>query len=350
MKKKVAIILVGIVIVLMLIVFFVVKNKKNKNVVQWTTYTIRKPEDLILSGKVVSKAEQRVQYNSLLGEITKVNVVNGAQVKAGDVLLTYSSQSNQNSLKEKQALQAQYTTNITNLENDLFLANEKLTKAKNENNDTDKQNAETEINSLETSLTTYRDQLTDINAQISTLENTSETVVTANFDGKAKVDETAKSDNSKPVIVLYSNDLLIDTSVTEYDVEKLKSDQEVTVASTNQSRQVSGKINFVGTIPVSEDTVVSNYKVQATLNEPIPLGYSVQVKVPQNEVNVPAKVVLDDKDQKYVFKYVKGKASKTKVKAEVMDGYTRITEGLQIGDKVIENPKGVKDNMDVNVK
>lgn len=384
-KKSIALISFIILTVIFLILFFYIQNKNKTTENSYALYKVKQQEDLVFSGKVQAADSQRVTYDQSLGNITEINVKDGDEVKAGDVLVTYSSESNQFDLVEKNKMQEQYNSNIANLQSDLSNQKEHVENIKNwitnikeeigkvntwdESSDKSNrlsqlqtelseaqqalQSAETQIGSIESSITTYKDQLAGVNASIATLENTRQKVITAGFDGIAKVNVKGQTNSSEPVVTVYSKEQVVKTSVTEYDIEKLTQEQLVKVSYVNQDKNVEGKIITIDAIPESDTENVGSYQVEISLVDDIPLGYSVQVKVSQPEVRIPNNVIVEEQnnDEKnyYVYKYEKGKAIKTEVTIERKENYSRILTGIKYGDKILVKPEGLKNNMDVKV-
>jgi len=422
------------IIALGLIVIFIYARKSNSYTkVKYDVYEITQPNNLTFSGKVQSTDKQTVTYNQSLGDITSINVEDGATVNAGDILLTYSSGSNQNTLDEKKRMQSQYSTNIANLENNLSEektqlsnVNDRVTKLKNEIKNTNtwsdssdktnklselqtelseaqqvQQSTESSIQSIENSIISYHDMLSDVNASIDTLEKTAETVITANFEGVVNVNKDGLTNSSTPIVTVYGKEIVISITVTEYDIEKLAMNQTVSLSYTNQTEDVEGTISFISTAPESDSDTVTSYRVEISIADSIPLGYSVQVSVPQDEIRIPvesvitetnvesiiedsesinaeaAKVESETEDSEsetedsestdsesdiqtdssnittyekhYVFKYEDGKAVKIEITIEKFSNYIIVTDGLSAGDIIIENPIGVVDQMEVSI-
>lgn len=388
-RKMILILIIAVLLLGMILIgFFYGKGKKENVGKSYMLYEVTQPEPLTFSGKVQVADKQVVSYDSSLGNITEIHAKEGSGVKTGDPLITYSSENNLNNLEEKRKMQEQYNTNLDNLKTELDAqygersnVNDWIVNIKQElqntyawDESTDKanriselqltlteaqqalQSAETKISTLENSVQSYEDQLVSVEASMETLENTKQNVITANFDGIVKVNEKGRTDSSEPVVTVYSKKQIVSTSVTEYDIEKLKIDQSVTLSYVNQSKEVKGRVTTVDAIPESDTDNVGSYPVTITPEDPIPLGYSVQVKVPQEELRIPKDAVITEKDTKdgkkegnYVFRYEKGKAIKTQITIEEQDNYSKVLSGLEDGDEILEDPAGIKDQMKVDV-
>lgn len=351
MKNKKKLVIIGSIAIVFLAVgiFFLTSNKKEEKL--HSVYSVTPTEELNFSGTVKAKKVQNVFYDSTQGEITSLAVQNGSDVKAGDTLINYSSKADQLALNEKTAVQSQYTTNIANLMKELQEKKYAYNQAVNAGDDAKKQAAETAINTIETSITQYQDQLTDVNAQIDSLNSKKESAIVAEFDGKIVVDETAKKDSTKAVVTVHSNDNVVEFSATEYDIEKIGLDQEVKVSFMNQDKKIPGKVTYKSAIPKQEEKISASYTGEVTPKEAIPLGYSVKISIPQNEIKIPSDTVVAKDQDHYVYVYKKGKAHKRKVLVEKMDQDTYLLkEGLSNKDKLLRKSKDIKDKMDVKIK
>ena len=391
-RRNKIIMAVGITVFIIAILTVLVSMRSgNKKVeLHHNIYEVTQPEPLIFSGKVKAAEKQDVVYDQALGRIQSIDVTEGAEVKAGDILLTYSSGNNQNMLAEKVKMQAQYHTNIADLETDLASERDNLgkindkvtnTKQRIKNTNTwgesksksnrlselqielnesqqEQQRTISQIQAMESSMRSYQDLLADVEATIATLESTKQTVVTASFDGVVKIDEAGINNGSVAVVTVYGKSLAVGISVTEYDIEKLEVGKAVSLKYVNQLKEVTGKIAFIDVVPESETDTVASYQVRVAIDEGIPLGYSVQVSVPQEAVHIPLESVVketsnsakDALEKYYVFKYLDGKAVKTEVRVELNGNYMKVEQGLAFGDKVIEAPQELEDQMEVNVQ
>lgn len=389
-NKIIIVVGIGVFIIALLTIGLSIRNSKKKVESYHNTYEVTQPEPLIFSGKVRASEKQTIVYDQSLGRIQSIDVTKGAEVVAGDILLTYDSESNRNMLNEKLKMQAQYSTNIANLETDLASErdnlgniNDKVANTKQKIKDTntwgesksksnrlselqielnefqqEQQKTISQMQAMESSMLSYKDMLADVEATIATLESTKQTVVTASFDGVVKIDENGMNNSSVAVVTVYGKSLEVGISVTEYDIEKLEVGKEVSLQYVNQLKEVTGTLSFIDMISESETDTVASYQVNISIDESIPLGYSVQVRVPQEEVHIPIESVVKETsdseeetiEKYYVFKYLEGKAVKTEVSVETNGNYMRVEKGLTFGDKVIEDPQGLKDQMEVNVQ
>ncbi|WP_429949938.1 efflux RND transporter periplasmic adaptor subunit [Enterococcus sp. AZ101] len=176
----------------------------------------------------------------------------------------------------------------------------------------------------------------------------------------ATMNQDAKNDPSKPVMVLKSTENEIKGTVTEYDKEKLSKDMEIKIDYVNQNKSVTGKITTISEINAIDDTsstnatsnsaTIVNYDFTAQPDENIPLGYSVEILIPRNEIHLPTKSI-QEKDGKFFAYLIKDKKAQQKeVTVKEEDGFYTLESGLDEGNKIIKNVKGIKDGMEVAVQ
>ncbi|MGC6770446.1 efflux RND transporter periplasmic adaptor subunit [Enterococcus sp. LJL128] len=351
MKRKKLLIIAGIIGMLLVSVVSLTAFSSKKKVEQkYTSYKVMSAEDLNFSGTIKAQKIQSVAYDSVSGEIASITVQNGADVKAGDILISYFSKENQLALNEKTSMKTNYETNIGNLNRELQEEQYKYNQANYANDEAKKQAAETNMNSIQASITQYQDLLTDVDAQIASLNSKKESSVVAEFDGKAVVDETAKRDAAKPVVTVYSSDRVAEFTVTEFDVEKIALNQEVKIMYKNQDKTISGKISYKSEVPKVDSGSAAVYTSEVSMDEKVPLGYSVKIGIQQNEIKIPADAVVTEGKEQFVYIYKNGKANKQKIVAEVIDGETfLLKEGLKEKESIIRKSKDLKDKMEVTV-
>lgn len=174
----------------------------------------------------------------------------------------------------------------------------------------------------------------------------------------ASLDEDAKNEMTKPLMVLKSTASEIKGTVTEYDKEKLTKDMPITIEYVNKEKDVQGKITGVSEInnqPAADakeasSTSIVNYNFTAQPNEAIPVGYSVEILIPRNEIHLPTQSVATKDNQSFVYTVSKGKTEKQTVNVEKFSGYYLLKDGVKEGTKIVNDVKGIKDGMDVSVQ
>lgn len=96
---------------------------------------------------------------------------------------------------------------------------------------------------------------------------------------------------------------------------------------------------------------MANYTFDVKTDENLQYGYSVQVKLPLNELRIPKKAVIKEGDKSYVYLVQPSKrVKKQAVTAEEQNGILVVKEGLKAKDKIIADPdKKLKDGKEVAV-
>lgn len=180
-----------------------------------------------------------------------------------------------------------------------------------------------------------------------------ETIKAAQDSIVASVDEDAKNDASKPLMVLKSTASEIEGTVTEYDKEKLSVDQVVTIEYVNQDKSVEGHITGISElnneVADSSSSAIVNYDFTAQPNEAIPVGYSVEILIPRDEIHLPDKSVVEAEGVSYVFVVEDDKAKQQNVTVEKSNGFYLLKEGLDEGTEIIKDASDIKDGMEVSV-
>lgn len=174
----------------------------------------------------------------------------------------------------------------------------------------------------------------------------------------ALVNEDAQNDSAKPIVVLKSQAAQIKGTVTEYDKEKLKEQQPITISYVNQDKQVSGKITWVSDLNNSDESAtgekaasqIVTYDYTAKADQTIPIGYSVEIAIPRKEIHLPLKSVVKKGAKSYVYLVHKDQVSEKQVNVQKADGFYLLKDGIKEGSKIAKDTKGLEDGMDVKIQ
>lgn len=377
--KKVIVIVLGIVILAS--GFHHYWKKSHESVMlTYEIYNVKQTEELTFEGKVEAMQQQEITVNEEYGTIKKIHVKDGDQVKAGEVLITCSGNEKTNAIQEKKRLREEYENIIAKINEQKNMVLQSKSEAENEeiqvqgeieNLDEESTEVEQTLNELkvkleqiqkkkkeeenklikiEKELAFYKKYIENVDASINTLNNSNTIVLTADFDGIVRLNESGKTDTSVPIIKVYSDEHKVNISVTEYDIEKIEEGQKVNLLYVNKNKTIEGTIHNISYMPDENIKSIAGYEVSIIPNEDIHLGYTIQVSLSQDEIYVPEEVVIREENSEYVYKFINGKAVRATVVCEHSDGKVRIIDGLENGDSVILNPKGVKDQMEVKTK
>lgn len=152
-------------------------------------------------------------------------------------------------------------------------------------------------------------------------------------------------------------------TVSQYVVDKLKDGDEVNFKLDSNNKNIKGKIQSIDDLPtnledekrskniekITENKDQPKYIVTISkLNHKVRAGYTGQVNIPLNMIEIPENSIVD---KTYVFIVNKdGNVQKRKVKL-VKNGNKIIAKhGLKSGDRVMEKPKrSLQDGEQVNI-
>lgn len=168
------------------------------------------------------------------------------------------------------------------------------------------------------------------------------------------VNEDAKNDPQQSLMILKSEESAIKGTVTEYDKEKVALNEPIDIQCTNNDRIVTGRVTNIAEMNnESTDkttTSVVTYNFSAVPDETIPVGYSVELLIPRNELRLPVKSVVEKDGSHYVYTVEDGKAVEKPITAAKGNGYYILQSGINVDEKIVKDATGIKDGMDVTVQ
>jgi HlyD family secretion protein len=387
MMKKKHIIFISIIVLIILagVIAYVVKNNKSsaaKKAGDIVMYTIPDKEKIFVNGVIIPEKTDNIYLDPTKGIVNKVSIINGQEVKKGEVLFTYKNEMITDQIKEIE----QQVTASSNIKNKLLekekQAKELLVKQKAEAKELlVKQKAEAKEQvvevgggnsyigasltaSTEAEISSYKDQIESVQTQIDAYQNQLKTLkgkeftnVTASMDGKVLLNDSL--DPSKPYIVIETKSFYIKGSVNEKDQIKLKKDQlaDILVFATNKT--ITGKLISVGDRPaVAEINAaggngnISFYDANISLDsqENIISGFHVQatLQIEEGNIKIPKTSILEEASKSYVFKAVDKKLIKQEIKYEKSDtDDVVVLSGLKESDSITINTKDMKEGLSV---
>lgn len=181
-----------------------------------------------------------------------------------------------------------------------------------------------------------------------------EVIRAANDSVVTALNEDAKNDPQQALMVLKSEESAIKGTVTEYDRSKVTLNEPIEIKYANNEKVVKGKVTAIAEMnnePEKEEkTSLVTYNFTAVPDEAIPVGYSVELLIPRNEIHLPLKSVEEKDNDTFVYTVAKGKAKKQAVTVEKGNGFYVLQEGLNENDQIVKDAKAVKDGMDVTVE
>lgn len=166
--------------------------------------------------------------------------------------------------------------------------------------------------------------------------------VYAPYNGSVVVKDSEGNAN----IEIYSDQLLLSASVSEYDYSKVQVGQSVQVASIANGYEQTTQISSLAKDPqVSSLSTTAKYALSANLDRGFIDGQSVKITVLSSQFKIPTGSVK--KNTVYLLK--NGRAIKRRIKADKESSYYLVTSGLKTGDRLILNPdKRLKNGCKVN--
>ena len=392
-KKKIYLsIVAGVVALLAIIISAVYVNlKKGNNDNAYTSYKIEKPEPLLFKGFVTAEKVYSVFYDQSLGKVTDILVKDGQEIKSGDAILSYKNEEIQSEADAQENSLKKLSISVDSAKNDLNNARSKvkdyknkLSQSKNELGNIDastsegqqkKQELKAAINQYEEQLDAQNSVVTqsesalssakldykDASKSVDSIRKKANKNVTAEISGIVSVNEKGKTDPTVPVIKIISKNVVVEGIISEYDYDSIKLRQRVKVRPVSQKEEIGGQIKQINQLPDTEINVgdnqanstgsLSNYKFLVELDSPVQYGYSVQIKLPIDELRIPKKALIKDGNKEYVYLYISGKVIKKPIKTEIKNEVIVVLEGLKEGDVIISNPdKELKDGDKIELK
>lgn len=342
---------IGIVAVIGLLVIALILKQVNSNSEDndgYDTYTVEKESPLNLEGKASPHAVKTYNNNSQVGTFVSTQVDDGQSVKQGDVLINYDVNNNKRQQLTNKVDEAQSAVN-----EDYRNINQ------NPNN-----------NDLQQKLTQDQSTLSEAQQKLNQHDKQVNDSVYAAFDGKVDIKNSDNVSDGQPILQLVSNEPQIKTTVSEFDLDKIKEGDKVNVKVTSNGKTSKGEIKKISELPKSyedqlnesgagegeegsaaqasnpvesdpsggNDSESSKYTVIiGDMDIPVRAGYSMDVKVPLDSIKLPKSVLTRDND---VFVVTKdNKVAKRDISIDKVNGEIFVKKGLKKGDKLIKDPK-----------
>ncbi|WP_207695101.1 HlyD family secretion protein [Enterococcus sp. DIV0212c] len=377
-SKKMKLVIGGILIGVCVGSYFLFFSSSKKVEPSYKVFTLNQQDPLLLKGEVKATQTEDIFYDQTLGTITDIPVKNEQEVKNGDVVLNYLNGEaqtrvdqqqravNKSNLSAQQAAQnlsraqaryneAQASLNQINANSAREADPEKKEelKGKSEQQKAEVTGTNNEVIQAQQALDLAYAEVNDESAALETEQGKVTSSVKSTIDGVAMVNEAGKKSLDQPLIQVLSKTKQIKGIVTEYDLNKLKVGQEVSVTSIGSNQTAQGKISNINQLPKSKngnDSEIPTYEFIVEGEFPWAYGSSTQVSLPQPQLVLPEKSVISKDNKTFVFAYKNGRAVKTDVKVSDVNGAKNVESGVSKGTKIIGNPDDVlKDNTEVQV-
>ena len=367
-------------ICLMAMVFMAIKHNSPKAEADggYTIYHVESTDPLVFNGTVEAESIDTIYQDVTLGEITEIHVKDGQSVAEGDVLITYEN----DEIIEAKRNRERSVMNISNCKEDINLAMEREKKVKQQLNNAEKElsnlksndleyelkksgleqdvahyeaSVESEketIRTLERTLQGNEADLADVNENIASLEKSATTKVIASTEGIIILQEKGKADSSVPLIKIISEAVIVVGEVSEYDYATLSIDQEVTVKHVSVNEEIKGRITSIDRLASSklESSGAVTYQFTVEIEQLIQYGFSVQIRLFTEKLVIPESAIVEKGEERFVYVYENKKVNKKSIVTIEEGGLFIVSDGLEQGDKIIENPnEELEDGQEVMV-
>lgn len=285
-------------------------------------YTIPGKEKVFIKGKIVPKQSKSFASPADGSEVDKINVKDGQDVKKGDLLFTTK---NKEVVNEINALNTQ-------------IASKQKAKAAEQDEEIKKQ---------------IDIEIAELNGQVKALGSKAYSSYTAPFAGRVYITENVEAAEGavSNVMVLETTDYYLNGSVNEFDLVKLKKDQEIDVTVLASKAKCVGKIVSIGDRPEAgaadpmgygggQDVASFPVKIEVEDQKDLRNGFNVQMvaEFGASENKVPVSAIKEEAGKKYVLKVVDDIPTKAEVKVKSSDEKISIvTEGLNENDVIIRD-------------
>ncbi|PTJ06819.1 RND transporter [Staphylococcus simulans] len=370
MKKKMTwIILIIAAILLLFIIAIIVKNAggtSNKENT-YSVYKAKKESPLTMQGKASPETVKSYQNNSTIGTYINTTVSNGQDVEKGQQIISYDTSQNQRqSLLDK----------VNQSERARQKAQESVNRAPNDEQANEQlSEAQANLNKANQSLNQFDQQINDS--------------LFAAFPGKIEIMQEDYPNEGETILQLISKDPQIKTTVTEYDLNKIKEGQKIEYKVNSTGDKGTGEVIKISELPTSyEDSLnenamsgasaagaseeegagqasnpvmndvsgkdssndASKYKVLiGHLSSPVRAGLSIDASVATDKIKIPQNVL--DKDNTVYVLNKENKIEKRKIKVEKKEGSIYVKSGLKEGERLVQNPKSsLKEGDKIEVK
>ncbi|MBS7576875.1 MULTISPECIES: HlyD family efflux transporter periplasmic adaptor subunit [unclassified Enterococcus] len=383
-RIRFSLIAAALVLVILAIAIFLSTRKKDEQVDTYHVMEIKLADPLIFKGITQAEKTQNYYLDSSLGRVSSISVTDGQAVQANTVLYSYENDTVQDQADEQSQSLSKLGLAVQNAQATLNAAVARQAEITNQVNqakadynassdEAERESLNAKIDSLNASLDSQKDavlqarqaldganiDLASTNESIERIKEKITTTVTSGIDGIAYVNEKGKTDATSPIVTVVSPSTVVEGTVSEFDYERVKQDQKVTLKPTNGDQEVTGTITQVNQLPAqaaatdqasSTASSTSNYQFSVKPDSNIQYGYTVQINLPSNEIQLGKDNIIKEKEQYYVYLYQSGKAKKQAVKLQEKNGVYTVLEGLKVKDKIIEKPDDtLKDGQEVAV-
>lgn len=376
-KGFVALAIIGVLLIVFFIADFVQSSELgNESEDIYSVHIVREEDPILFDGTVQAAEIQEEYYDASNGTIAEILVENGQSVEEGTELFTYTNEENQALLDEQnrqysrlEERRSELVTDLANARNALETANANIAKsnqtiesasevevdemginpeleeAQNKlmNDQSDKAEAEAEIEGAEMSIRDLDDQMEDAEYEMERVRSDISSTVVAKVAGIVEMSETDVANlrtSEQPILRLMSHDLKIESTVSEYDYDKINVNGPVEIRLMTSDRELNGKISQVSALPVqsSDGATSSRYPFTVIPEDTIQYGFSVQIGVEEGIIYLPQSAVVEEDETMSVYVNNDGIAEKREVEVSEEGHIYVLKSGLKTDEEVILDP------------
>ncbi len=290
-KKLIFIVLLFILLPFSFMTFFLFFNNQSENYdLKMVRASASQP--LVLNGIVQSDYQKVIVNQTALGEIKKIEVVDGQSVKINDLLLTYHNASKSHQINFLSHL-IQQNRNPSNTLN-------------------------------------YR-------AQIAQLQEQQDTTIKSPFEGIVHLHKHFPSLQNEKILEIYSKKQHLSFKVPENLHAKIKVNQPVSVKKVFDTKTYKGTVTSISPVPTTSDnpSSFSTYSFNVKVAESFPIGTHFTLQIEQPRIVLPQDTLFD---RNSVVINKNGKFIKRIINYDRINEQLLIDKGVFIGEKVVRNP------------
>ncbi|MDL2310771.1 efflux RND transporter periplasmic adaptor subunit [Peptostreptococcaceae bacterium OttesenSCG-928-C18] len=392
-KNKIIIAVVSIFLIVAAVATIFLTGDKKPEV---EMYTVEEQNPITFSGSAGASASQDIYLDSTKGEIVKFYVEDDEEVIVGQKLFIYENETIKDTVDELTVEYDNAYSSYKDANSEVSKAKEQLSSANKKVKDLAKeiedltnsanpsdplvavelqelqkqleessvlaQGAEASVSQGEEAAKQLKSQYESIGQKIDSTKKKLNYVETASVAGIIKLSKNAKNNTlsmaeTEPVISITSKDIIIQAKVSEYDYEKIKINDKVDIEVANSGEKMEGIITFIDSMPIGSSALsveqqaggsnISNYRFDVKPSKPIHYGFSVNIKLPQEDIFLPFEAVERSSGKFYIYKVKDSKAVREEIKVEIEDDIYKLVSGLELGDEIIANVEGIKDGVEV---
>ncbi|WP_281200690.1 hypothetical protein [Staphylococcus schleiferi] len=290
-KKLICIVLLFILLPFSFMTFFLFFNNQSENSdLKMVRASASQP--LVLNGIVQSDYQKVIVNQTTLGEVKKIEVVDGQSVKINDPLLTYHNAAKAHQIKFLSHL-IQQNRNPSNTLN-------------------------------------YR-------AQIAQLQEQQNTTIKSPFEGIVHLHKHFPSFQNEKILEVYSKKQHLSFIVPENLYTKIKVNQPVSVKKVFDTKTYKGTVTSISSVPTTSDnsSSFSTYSFNVKTAENFPIGTHFTLQIEQSRIVLPQDTLFD---RNSVVINKNGKFIKRIINYDRINEQLLIDKGVFIGEKVVRNP------------